>query len=69
MVAVTAVELKKRADDLLRQLEETGEPVEITRNGRVVALLVAPIAVDDSDDPPPTQEELDAFWAEFDELA
>jgi prevent-host-death family protein len=69
MVAVTATELKARADELLRQLEETGEPVEITRDGRVVAMLVAPIPLDDSDDRLQTQEELDAFWAEFDQLA
>jgi antitoxin (DNA-binding transcriptional repressor) of toxin-antitoxin stability system len=47
MVAVSIEDLKERADDLLRQLQETGEPVEILAGDHVVARLV------------PTEEEIE----------
>jgi antitoxin (DNA-binding transcriptional repressor) of toxin-antitoxin stability system len=40
MVAVSVKDLKERADDLLRQLQETGEAVEILDHGQIVARLV-----------------------------
>jgi antitoxin (DNA-binding transcriptional repressor) of toxin-antitoxin stability system len=63
MVAVRVGELKERAEEIVRRLQETGEPVEILDQGQVVAMIV-PAA-----DPPPTQEELDAYWNEWDELS
>jgi antitoxin (DNA-binding transcriptional repressor) of toxin-antitoxin stability system len=63
MVAVSVRELKERADDLLRHVQESGEPLEILVDGRAFARLVP------TDEPPPTRAELDEFWAEVDELA
>jgi prevent-host-death family protein len=47
MVAVSIEDLKERAEDLLRQVQETGEPVEIVDGGQAVARLV------------PTEEEIE----------
>ena len=63
MVAVKLAELKDHADEIVRRLQETGEPVEILDGGRVVAKLV-PLEED-----PPSQEELESFWTEFDQLS
>ena len=63
MRSVGVRELKARTSEVLRQLQEEGETVQVTRRGRAVALLV-PIyggtstAVDDS-----------AVWADMDRLA
>ena len=40
MVAIHVNEFKKRTDEVLRRLQETGEPVEILDGGRTVAKLV-----------------------------
>ena len=40
MVAIRLDDLKSRADEVLRQLQETGEPVPIVDGDRVVAKLV-----------------------------
>ena len=63
MVAVVIAELKERADEIVRRMQEAGEPVEIFDAGQIVARLVP------ADDPPLTQEELDAFWQEWDEVS
>lgn len=63
MVAVQIAELKERADEIVRRVRDTGEPVEIVHDGQTVAKLVPP------EDEPPTQEELDAFWEEWDQLS
>lgn len=40
MVAVQIADLKERAGEIVRRLQETGEPVEIIEGGEVVAKLV-----------------------------
>lgn len=40
MVAIQVNDLKERADEVLRRLRETGEPVEILDGGRTIAKLV-----------------------------
>jgi antitoxin (DNA-binding transcriptional repressor) of toxin-antitoxin stability system len=40
MVAIRIAELRERADEIVRRLRETGEPVEIFDEGHVVAKLV-----------------------------
>jgi prevent-host-death family protein len=56
MAAVGVRELKARASEILRQIEDGGEPVEITKRGKVVARLVP------AERPRPTREELEALW-------
>jgi prevent-host-death family protein len=63
MTAVGVRELKARASEILRQVEEGGEPIEITKRGKVVARLVP------AERPRPTREELDAIWARRERLA
>ena len=63
MVAVKIAELKARADEIIHQIQQTGESIEILNDGLVVAKLV-PIEEDRT-----SQEDLDAFWAEFDQLS
>jgi antitoxin (DNA-binding transcriptional repressor) of toxin-antitoxin stability system len=63
MVAVSIKDLKERTEALLRLVQESGETLEILVDGEVVARLVP------TDEPPPTRAELDAFWADLDELA
>lgn len=40
-MTITVTDFKARCLELLRILEEGGEPIEITRRGRVVARVVA----------------------------
>ena len=74
MVAVKIEDLKQRADEIVRQLRETGEPVQILDEEHVVARLMPTTEADKAallaeNEESPTQEELDEFWAEFDELS
>ena len=55
-------ELKQRTSDLVRQVRESGNPIQITYHGKVVAMLVPMEAVGES------EEEAKA-WAALDELA
>ena len=41
MVVIQGNDLKQRADEVLRRLRETGEPIEIVDEGRTIAKLVA----------------------------
>ena len=41
MVTVGIRELKQQTSELVRQVRETGRPVQITYHGKVVALLIA----------------------------
>ena len=57
-------ELRERINEILRVVEEEGETVEVTRRGKVIALLVpAPRAQQ------PVKQDLTAFWTEMDRLA
>jgi prevent-host-death family protein len=63
MTAVGVRQLKARASELLRQLEDGGEPIEITKRGKVIARLVP------AERPWPTREEIGAWWTDHDHLA
>jgi prevent-host-death family protein len=62
MQTVGIRELKQQASELVRQVRESGSPVQITYHGKVVALLVPVEPVADA------AEEAQA-WAALDELA
>lgn len=63
MRSVGVRELKQQASAVLRDVREKGETVGITYRGRVVAHLV-PV-----EQPPPSEEELEAMFARIDDLA
>ena len=62
MITVGIRELKQQTSELVRQVRESGNSIQITYHGKVVALLVP---VEQSSD---TEEEAQA-WAALDELA
>ena len=62
MVTVGIRELKQQASTLVRQVRESGNPVQITYHGKVVALLVP------AETPASRADEARA-WAALDELA
>jgi prevent-host-death family protein len=62
MITVGIRELKQQASELVRRVRESGNPVQITYHGKVVALLVPAEAV-----PDPTEEA--QAWTALDELA
>ena len=68
MVAVKIEDLKLRADEIVRRLRETGEPVQILDEEHVVAKLVPATAADEAallaDD-----EEVRRWLAELDKLS
>jgi prevent-host-death family protein len=62
MVTVGIRDLKQQASELVRQVRESGNPVQITYHGKVVAMLVP---VEQSAG---SEQEVQA-WAALDELA
>lgn len=62
MIAVGIRELKEQASELVRRVRESGNSVQITYHGKVVALLVPAETVTD-----PIEEA--QAWAALDELA
>jgi prevent-host-death family protein len=63
MASVGMRDLKQRASQIVRSVQETGEPVEVTRHGRPVARIV-PLA-------PRLEASSEAadIWDEMDRLA
>jgi prevent-host-death family protein len=61
MVTVGIRELKQQASELVRMVRETGNEVQVTYHGKVVALLI-PV------EKTPTVDETGA-WSELDHLA
>jgi prevent-host-death family protein len=55
-------ELKQQASQVLRALQASGEEVEITHHGRVIARLV-PVG------PPPARRRTAAVWSTLDQVA
>ena len=47
-MTVTVSEFKAKCTAYIRQVHEQGEPIEVTRNGTVVAVVSAPPLVADS---------------------
>ena len=62
MVSVGIRELKQQASELVHQVRESGNPVQITYHGKVVALLV-PV------EQPANRDEEAQAWVALDELA
>lgn len=68
MTAVGVRELKQRASELLRRVQETGDTIEITRRGKVIARIVpAPLA--ENGLLTEERERLEQLWARMDELS
>ena len=59
MVTVGIRELKQQASDLVRHVRETGEEIQVTYHGEVVALLI----------PVKPAKKHDKAWAKLDHLA
>jgi prevent-host-death family protein len=62
MQSVGVRELKQRTSEILREVEERGEEVRITRRGQVIARLV-PVPT------PAVKARAQEVWAEMDRLA
>ena len=63
MRSIGVRELKAHASQVLRELQEKGEPVEVTVRGRAIARLIPVGAMR------PRPEETAAAWTDLDELA
>ncbi len=59
-----ARELLKRIDEILRLIEEEGETIELTNQGKSIAKWVPT-----QDAQKPANQNQDAFWEEMDQLA
>jgi prevent-host-death family protein len=63
-------ELRAKAGEIVRKVQESGVPVDITIRGQVVARVTAPPHPASTSAPRPwTPEESAAFWKEWDDLA
>ncbi len=62
MITVGIRELKQQASELIRLVRENGSEIQITRRGKVVALIIParPVA---------SEEEQARAWADLDQLA
>lgn len=60
MVTVGIRELKQQASELVRLVRETGNEVQVTYHGEIVALLI-PVK--------PTRKDVKKSWAKLDNLA
>jgi antitoxin (DNA-binding transcriptional repressor) of toxin-antitoxin stability system len=67
MRSVGVRELKEHTSEILRQLRESGEMVDITYRGRVIARLV-PVGQPQVE-MPVDKAKLREFWARWDELS
>jgi antitoxin (DNA-binding transcriptional repressor) of toxin-antitoxin stability system len=63
-------ELKSQADEIVREVLETGRPIDIVQNGQVAARL-SPVPRSESEPGPRpwTEEERAAFWQRMDALS
>jgi prevent-host-death family protein len=61
MVTVGIRELKQQASELVRMVRETGNEVQVTYHGKVVALLISVEKI--------TPQDESSSWAELDHLA
>ena len=63
-------DLKVQADEIVREVSETGLPVDIVRNGQIAARLSpAPTTGLEAEPRPWTVEERKAFWQRMDALS
>ena len=56
-------ELQEHVEEIVRLVEEKGETIEVTRNGKVVAQLIPADKLRQ-----PVQQDLETFWANMDRL-
>ncbi len=63
MRSVGVRELKEHTSQLLREVRESGEEIQVTSRGKVVARLLPPI------EPRDLQGDFDVIWADMDRLA
>lgn len=65
MVTVGVRELKQQASELVRRVRETGEKIQVTYHGKVVALLVPVNPAADGEVHNRAWDELDSLAAEI----
>ena len=63
MRSVGVRELKEHTSRLLREVGESGEEIQVTSRGKVVARLLPPV------EPRELQDDFDVIWADMDCLA
>ncbi len=61
-------ELKERISEILHQIQETGETIQVTRRGEIIALLM-PVRRAEHRLQPPGEQPGGAIWTDFDRLA
>ena len=67
---VGIAELKTRAEELIREVAESGRPIDIVRDGQLAARLSPAPATESEPRPRPwTEEERAAFWQRMDALS
>jgi len=66
MATIGVRELKTHMTSILREVEELGETVDITRRGKVIARLMPATPV--QPERPWSEADRAAFWAEWDAL-
>lgn len=73
MTTITIDELRERLDEVIDHLTHGGEPVAVTRDGIAVAEITPTATVGavvaQEATPPWTEEEREAYWAEWDRIA
>jgi prevent-host-death family protein len=57
-------ELKEHIDEILRMVEEEGETIEVTDQGKIIARVVPA-----NEQEKPVKRDLKSFWEETDRLA
>ena len=62
MTAIEANNLAAHSDEMLRQIGETGQPVDITQNGLIVARIIPVYGLS-------TPKDLSAFWSDWDRMS
>ena len=62
MITIDANDLAVHSDDILQQLDQTGQPIDITRNGIIVARIIP--FYDRS-----TPRDLAAFWSDWNRMS
>jgi prevent-host-death family protein len=67
--SVSIGELKAKAGDIVREVHDTGQPVDITIQGEVVAQLAPSVSLSPKSPRPMTADERADYWKKWDALA
>src|SRR5689334_4040939 len=62
MIKIEAGNLAAHSDDMLRQIDRTGQPIDVTRNGIIVARIIPVYGRS-------TTRDLTAFWSDSDRMS